>query len=463
MRDALAGCWRHLLVRLRAVATDPESAVLMLGFGLAAALTPTIAFGLHVVDGGAGAAESLDLIGWLWLWPAVPAVLVAGRSTAGPGGTPFVTRALPALPVGLRARALAEVAVAIVVTVAVWAPFELLIRHGDLSVAGPRMLASLLLLIPTLAAWTIPSSSPGMTMVRPFAVAVVLGGTAQLGWLSSPPGLLAASLGLLVLVLAVGDREPARLLQLTARMGSARRARPGLAPEKRLIRDTFEQPLRLFGPWVLAASTVLAAALVLELNGRLPVLALFVAAELVLIPLLIASLRPLGSELIGMALTGKHGGRRGDFARALAVLPIRSRTWLCSVWLQALVLAAAVWLLALGLFALHTWLDGGRWALIDRDGDSLVRLLLGFGAIIPCHAAFVLAAAVGHRVHMVVSGVCWLLAMHGGPLLLLAADRLAGRASAGSIALQVAVLVVVAALGGVPPLAHLRRAPERFR
>jgi hypothetical protein len=437
------------------VATEPESVALMAAFGLAAALTPSL---LHPAP-RSGVAHGFDLLGvtgWIWGWSAIPALLAAGRSTAGPGGTPFSTRALPALPVGRRTRAAAEVVVALLVTFLAWLPLQLVLDRGDLWATLTTMAATALLLAPSLAAWSFPSRSPGVSMARPFAVALALAGSAALGWLHPPLSRLAVSVVLTGLVLAAADREPAWPRLRGASLPS-RRVRAGIEPERRLWRDTWEQPLRRFGPWTVAATVVLGIVLVLEHQGRLSALALFVAAELVLVPLLVATLRPLGSELVGMALTGKHGGRRGDFLWAASMLPLRPSTVLRAVWLQALVLMAVVWLSAVLLFAAHAWLEVGRFALIDADGDSLARLLLGYAAIIPCHAGLVLAAAVGDRPRMIVSGTAWLALMHGGPVLLYAAQRWADGDAGASIAVQVVVLGALAGLGGVPPLVHLRR------
>jgi len=455
MSDALTGFARHLRVRLRAVVTDPESVALLVGFGLAAALTPSLVHSAHR-PGAEGGFALLGMAGWLWGWSALPALLAAGRSTARPGATPFSTRALPALPVGPRTRAVSEVGAALLVTFVAWLPLQLVLEHGRLGATLTTMGATALVLAPILAAWAFPSRSPGMAMARPFVVAFLLAGSALLGWLDALPSRFTVSAVLIVLVLAAGDREPAwRRLRKPRR--AARRFRVAIDPERRLRRDAWEQPLRQFGPWTAASLVVLGIAFALEHLGRLHVLALLVTAELVLVPLLVASLRPLGSELVGMALTGKHGGRRGDFLRAVSVLPVRPTAVLRTVWLQALVLVTVVWLSALCLFALHAWLHVGRFALVDSDGHSLVRLLLGFGVVLPCHAGLVLSAAVGDRARMIVSGAAWIAAINGVPVLLFAAERLGQGDRGASLAIQAAGMACIALVGGLPPLVHLRR------
>jgi hypothetical protein len=65
---------------------------------------------------------------------------------------------------------------------------------------------------------------------------------------------------------------------------------------------------------------------------------------------------------------------------------------------------------------------------------------------------------VGDRLRTAISGVALIMVFHGHPMILIALSTTLGNDSTLAHGLHLAVMVVAALVGGLPPLVHTRRA-----
>ena len=189
MSGHLHGFAIHFRVRLATTLSDPFALSLVVLFALAS----LVFWPQPQLMRAAASGPAVDIIAWvLWLqlWPAIPLIYVGGRAT-GRGDADLATRGLPALPVGPRMRALAEVAVVALAVLAVRIPALLTFQGHDLAEAVHATLAGLLIMLPTMVSWALPATSVHLYMLRPLVLAVLLLGAMQLGLLGrSRPGRL---------------------------------------------------------------------------------------------------------------------------------------------------------------------------------------------------------------------------------------------------------------------------------
>jgi hypothetical protein len=393
---------------------------------------------------------------WLWLWPAIPAISAAGRTTGGRGASTRV-RALPALPVGIRSRALAEALVVLVVVALVRTSASLILPELDPGSFAIDTAIGSLIMLPTLIAWAAPAHNLNLQILRPLFVSLMELGAALLGLMEAPAGVVSIPLVLSALVLAT-IHTTIPLPDLRGGVPDrATRFRPGIDPGRRLARDSWHLVFERWGVPLAMLAAVVAVVLALDVRGLAPRYSLLQAAVLVLVFVVTAALQPFGSKLIALGLSGRFGVRMGDFGRAWSVLPVRREAVLRWVYLHGLVFGAVAWTGAVSIILVRSWARFGVFGLHAADGGALGELVFPFAAAVPCMAGALTAAAVGDRLRTVISGVALLMVFHGHPVLLIALGATLGGDSELAHGLHLAAMLLVALIGGVPPLVHLRR------
>ncbi|MGV8040022.1 MAG: hypothetical protein AB2L07_08080 [Thermoanaerobaculaceae bacterium] len=465
MRQHLRGSWLHLRARLRALATSLDGLLLLAIAGTAGVmLWPGLvdAAGLWTLGLSSGPDPEprlLDVLVTLLsllLWPVLPVVAATGRATGTTRGDALAQRAVPALPVGPRARMTAEALIVLVTAVAVRSVWWLTGVPASGAFLRDTAMGALVAL-PMVVAWAAPALTVPLLWVRPALTALGLVAAARLGLLASPATLACSSLALTaVLVLSVGVRLPSRRAAArTAWTGPT--SRPALPPARQLRRDFLLEPCRRLG-WVIGGLVgLLAALLVAERFVTLPPFTVYVGSIVVLSQLAAMAARPAGSGLFGWALTGRNGARTGDFGRAWAVLPVRPESVRRAAWLHGLVAVLAAWLGAVAAVAVHNWSRTGVLTL-DTPDFRIAKELLLVGLIVPPMAAGLVAAATaGDRLTTALSGGALLAVFNLPGIVLLAASQIMGRDSPVPMAATLTLVAVLALVGTLPALRLLSR------
>jgi hypothetical protein len=457
MMRNLLGVWTHFRVRLIWTLRDPAALGVLLLFSMATLLywpgPDPLTMDLEM---------EMELVAWLlwamWLymWPALPAIYAAGRATGG-RGTALRHQALPTLPVGARARAVAEVLLVLVWLTAVRSSASLVYPGLEARSVAISTLIGALAMLPPLISWAAPARSLNGYMLRPLVAVVLFASAGRLGFTVTLPGLAATSLLVVVLVLFIAGREWSLPALHRSVPKAEERVRLGIDPERRLRRDAWWLVLETWG----TPAALLVAALVfvfaLDVRGSAPPYALVGVFGVLLGFAVSLTLRPFDSKLIALGLGGRHGVRMGDFARAWSVLPVRREAVLRRVYLHGLLVLGSVWLGTVASVVIRSWALFGQPALRATDGGDLSILLLPFGATVPCLAGMLTAAAVGDRVRTVISGAAFLLVFYGHILLLASLTAFFDRGSNIPRLIDIAFVVLIALIGGIPPLVHLRR------
>lgn len=465
MSQHLRGFRLHLVARLRALATSLDGLLLLAIAGVAGVmLWPGLAGpdGMWTLGLSSGPSPEPPVFDFavtllsLLLWPVLPVIAATGRATGATRGDALAQRAVPALPVGPRARMAAEVVLVLGVALATRLAWSL--AGAPISETYFRDTAmGALVALPMVVAWAAPALTVPLLWVRPALTAVVLAAAARLGLLATPAALVAATLALTtVLVLSVG-------LRLGGRRPSARSAwagptsRPALPPARQLRRDFLLEPWRRLG-WVIGGLVgLLVALLVAERFVTLPPFTVYVGSILVLSQLAAMAARPAGSSLFGWALTGRNGARTGDFGRAWTVLPVRPESVRRAAWLHGLVTVLVAWLGAVATVAVHNWSRTGVLTL-DTPDFRIARELLLVGLIVPPMAAGLVAAATaGDRLTTALSGGSLLAVLNLPGIVLLVASQIMGRDSSVPMAVTLGLVAVLALVGTLPALRLLGR------
>jgi hypothetical protein len=162
-------------------------------------------------------------------------------------------------------------------------------------------------------------------------------------------------------------------------------------------------------------------------------------------------LYPIGVHLFQTDRFGGSGGMMtGSFSAAWSVLPVRPSAVARGVYLHGLVVGL-VWFLFIVGFALLANVLGVM-------GISMLRFFLPMGLAVPAVAGVLTCTAVGDKLRGAVSflAVLCIIPAHLGVEF---ATRWAGmlRGSATALAIDLAALALLGAIGGIPPLVHLRR------
>lgn len=471
----MSGFVTHFRIRLRANLTDPRALTAMIVTALATLILwpgPMPTSGPRLLFGGepmpAGMA-TLYVFMWIWLWPAVASLRVGGPTAAGGAGGLLFQRGHPALPVGPRARVLAEVAVIVA--------FVLVVRAAALLAApwlhdvaasakpypglavfaaefGRHTLEGLVVMLPALVVWTLPSRWPQLLFARAAGVVVVQLAAMKLGLLATPGLCTITCLALAGAPLALVGRE----WRLPRRARARRRraavlARPAQPPHRQLVRDFVVRPL----PWAIAMlaaqGLVLAAGLLVWPGVQLlgedsPGLVYFGTVVVLSFALSFIALRPMGSAQAVAGLFGKPNYREGDFIMAWSALPVRREWVLRGVYLHALLVSLFIFALALGVNLLMAVVEHHQWAVLDFERNPAARVFVPLVAAVPCVAGFVAASTAARRGKALLAGLALLVIVHGHLLMMILKVP---------AVLHAVVLIALALVGGVPVLFDLQR------
>jgi len=405
---------------------------------------------LDVVGGGPAAIVIL----WAFTWSLMAGLLVGGAAVGGRKTDTVCLRALPALPIGARARALAEAFVVLTFVVVLrgahclWFGFHLdPPEYFAASCAGymrDTLLGSLLVL-PFLVAWVTPGRSVHFWFIKPVVLAALLWGAFELELLAEPVPFAATCLVLTGLSLLAVSREPSIPLAWRKRAGPPEsRVRTARPPEEQLCRDQWLRPLPAVG-MLLAAEAVLVIA---ERAVGFPDYGFYFGSCLVFGFLFsYVALRPLGCNLFSPYPLVRRQSESTGFAAAWTVLPVRRAAVIRGAYAHGLVTGAGILAAIIGVAVLTTWLQTGRAALVDFGGDPAGEVFYPLLALVPCLAGGLASAAAGDRLLGFVSLAAGICVLMGHFLMLILGPP---------VWIHAGVLIVLAFGGGVPPLWHLR-------
>jgi len=475
----MSGVLRHAVQRLVATVRNPGALLVVLLTGAATLVLwpgPMPASGPVFELAGEqepAAVATLLAFTWLWLWPALAAPAIAGRAAVAGGGSGLFVAAHPALPVSARSRAVAEVAVlGLLVTVGRlpgfflggWAhdtfalPGEVVGGAAWAASFATHTVLGFVIAVPVVLAWLTPTGGPQQALLRSGLVAGALLAAMLCGLLATPASSAAVSLVLVAVQLrSIGVEVRLPWRRQAGPVAAPLPARPARDARHQLVRDFWSRPL----PAALALLGAQAALVALDhlalpesspLGDDGPGL-LYVGSTLVLsIALGWVGLRPMGSVQAVAGVFGKTGYRPGDFAAAWSVLPVRREWILRGVYLHGLVACATIWAVAAGTYLASHLLDGGSLATALAPDKPFVELFVPLVAVVPCIAGLLAASAAARKTKTALAAVAMLAVFHGYFVLLILKVP---------VAVRIAYLVAMAALGGLPVLADLRRSAAR--
>jgi hypothetical protein len=463
MSDDLLAGWRHFTIRALAVARDPWGLGVLALAGLLTILPTAVLSALHPVAWLVFQPERLTgiatftmlLASVLVLWSVIVATTAVGRPSGSASARPTPGRALPALPIGLRTRAVAEalagLAVALAARLAILAiggeplarrlmPGYAWSRLGDPAEMARATAIGLLLVLPVVLAFTAMVRRDGPGLLKPaLTIALVLAGVlagvfARL-WSAL---LLAITLSAFILVRPDdGDRPGARAGGRPLRL--LHRISPG--PLLQLRRDAWLGPVRAL--WVVGVvGLALPLALVALDEGRF----FFLPPLQALLLLAVLPFFPFGMKLVGPG-DPLFGGR---FLRSWSFLPVPRERAVRSVYAHGLITAGAAWL----VFSAFVLRQVGARGLTRASLFGLPAVFLA--------AAIVTCEAVGDRRRGLLAAGC----LAGYLMIVPVAVFLAHAAldlPAGAVRtihsewLWRAEAFGLGLLGSIPPLVHLRR------
>jgi len=389
----------------------------------------------------------------------LPWVLLVAAALQGTmsGGRSAMARPVPALPVGLRTRLVAETLLAVV--------FVAVARVAFLLAAGPSFgtqmflgfqwsgytyqgalavstLLGTLFAFPLVLGWTAIARFDARGVVRLLLVAILLVAASDFGLMAHAWTALLICVAVSALVLARpddGSRPPDRAGRAAA--ASLRRRSPGA--EAQFRRDAGLGPVRslwLFGLLVLVFPLGIELSMVAGLPrppmvGALPFFQLLALAALPFFPLGLRLVPPSGNQPFS-----------GYFLRAWSVLPVRPERVARAVYVHALGSAAVVWLVLWAQFALH--------------GVQGLRLQVFEIPVVVLAGAIVLCEAVGDRTRGLLAVAC-LVGTHAVPTAHLIVGSMLPSVAMPAEPWDLKSYTLLAygfgLLGGLPPLVHLRR------
>ncbi len=446
---------RHFRIRLLAVVRDPVALGLLVVAGLA-----TIPFwhpmGFHYL--------LIDARGrWPYFWgPAVfgvffwaPLVVLPVSGALGHRGARASTgRILPALPVGPRCRATAEAMVGLLVVAAIHAPASLFYQHWLYPQLDPwgcpdcyffwamsltSTLADsafgLLFALPFVLAWAAVPRLAWSHLSRPLAVfALVLAAVAS-GMTRTTAGATFVWVALAIAVPAtIGVELAVDVIGLPRwRSAPPHRASPG--PSAQFRRDFWQGVPRRCWPYLLV---ILSLPILLSSvwAGPRSVLALMLLSQLAIL-----LLYPFGIRLVSVRAPGGAGLFNGYFATAWSTLPVSRPSVLRAVYAHGLIGTALLWLL---LFAQVANLP---------SGDRIVMFELPAVLLVP---AVLLCEAAGDRMRGALALGALLAFQFGVPSTSLFLELTVGAHLRPAGGILLAVSYLLALIGGLPPLVHLR-------
>lgn len=463
----MRGLARHARVRLVETFRSPYALSVVLLSGLATlALSPTLPLADVAEDDPVDRiALPLIAVQWLWLWPALVTRAVAGRTTGSLWSA--VEPPVPQLPVSPRARVLAEVLVVSCLILGVRVVGFALAPYAEsvpgLPAAGPdgftvafaeQWPLDVIVFAPVVAAWAQRTRVATLVLLRPLVAALVVYVAGRFGAYTSLASAAAVSAALTAVMVAPwgDDRLGARrLARRMAPLGALWRP----ARTSQLVRDLVWQPLASHPAVVVTTLIGQAGLLVGQALDVWPPMVFHMGSSLVF-GLLLAHvvLRPLGSSMLMASISGLGRHRIGDFAAAWSVLPVKRHALLRGVYLHGLVGTLGLWALMSCVFLCRVWLDGSAAGAEEFRGAATV--LVGAVFVGPLVAGFLVSLAAGDRRLALLAGMLLVVFLPVELVLARAIEARFEALSGWTIVLVLAALL--AAVGGLPPLVHLRRA-----
>jgi len=221
---------------------------------------------------------------------------------------------------------------------------------------------------------------------------------------------------------------------------------------RRLRRDLWLKPLPLALMIVAIEAVLLAANQLFDLSSH----HVFYGASSLNIGMGFSflALRPMSNNLIAAGLSAASGSRPSDFRAAWAVLPLRPESVMRGVYLHGVVTGLFLWLTVLATNLTNTYLKTGAVRFEDFDGDPGGRLLLPLVAAVPCLAGGLTNAATGDGFRGWISLGAGIGVFVGNVVCLV--NKVPWQAHG-------ALLVLLALVGGLPPLVHLRGRTAHLR
>jgi hypothetical protein len=466
---------RHLWIRLGATLREPWALGVLVGTGVVTFAmwpAPMPASGPDLFFAGereAAPLATMFVFMWIWLWPSLAGPTIGGRSAVAGLGSPVSVHPNPALPVGAKARVVAETLLLLVAVLLLRAPALFMGEwiHATFALPGAypgdaawmtafvgRSLVGAAIMLPSVVAWVIPSGNPQAMFARAGIVVAIELIAMWAGLLATPGSAIATAGTLAVVQLRLVGREFHGLRTWWRRRGRrGRLSRPPLAPDRQLVRDFVLRPmpfaLTLLGLQVLLVVGDATFFPKLHLLGEDGPGLLYMGSSLMLgASLGFLALRPMASAQAIAGVLGKVGYRPGDFVAAWSVLPVRRESVLRGVYLHGLLATGAIWAAAILTGIVSTWLDKGTVDASKFFGGSPGELLVPMVAVVPCIAGLLTAGAAGRKGKAMLAGITMIAVFHAHfALLILRAP----------VAIHAAYLLLAAALGGAPILTELRR------
>jgi len=260
MSGLLGNFGRHYLIRLREVCTQPFPLAVCLFTGLTSLVYWPGLFDLSKLDLSAGRSELLLTILWIVFLPMLAGGLVGGSIDQGDKEA-LCRRPMPALPVSMKTRALAESLV--ILTFALVARLPVLIfgpgilrsfyfpalldpRALEPSAYWTRFALGGAILFPSMLFWTAPARSPQVYfLMRPLLLISAFAAAGAAGLIARPFPCLAVCTALSALFLLSLDKElPVTRFRGRSTFLTAHLHRPARDPCPQLFRDFLFKPLR---------------------------------------------------------------------------------------------------------------------------------------------------------------------------------------------------------------------------
>jgi hypothetical protein len=224
-------------------------------------------------------------------------------------------------------------------------------------------------------------------------------------------------------------------------------------PAVQLRRDMLLGPFRGWWPLLVALLATDAATIVLALNGTIsPVVRYGAASGLWGGVWATVLFRPLGIPLIGRSGRTVGGGEKsGTYLAAWSVRPVRPASVLRMIYLHGLVLGVGMTVFGLA----HMWMTTSLGVGMELSFQG--RFLLAMFAASPCVSGFLVATAVGRPLVGAVSFLAGVAVLPTQLFFMVSRWwRYLDISDESRAAVHLGVLVLLAAIGGLPPLRYLR-------
>ena len=460
--------WIHLRIRANACVRSPEAWLILTVFGLTTAVFWPAVGGASdpLKDQYQGLSLLLTWFLWFWLWLAPPMVWIRGRATTGKGEAPLGIGPAPFIPVGRRTRAVAEAVLALTVLGAVRWTLVLFVQ-GEWSFQDPwsfqgtrGTIAGAFFLLPMAVAWALPVRKSGTFMLRPILIAILAAVLHHLGgffatWL----GMVVGGLSLTGVALLIADLEIPEIQTIKGSGRAEDRCRSGSGPRRQLAQDAWLPVLKTWGPWVSVGIVTYGVCLYLDVKGDSWAWILFGGFEVFLIITIQPLFRPFNSNLLAESMVGKNQISLGDFMQVWSVLPVGRETVLRKVWLHGLLGGLILWTVPVAVLVVRHRILEGVWSLRGGIGGLMQFVVVG-GLLVPVMASLMVAVAVGRKLEYAMSGLSLILGVHVLFLVKVLLHEFFGRGSIAAEAGPIVMLVILIAVGAIPPLRFLHKAPE---